>query len=66
MEREDLFEVGGKGGCVFGEAVRDVGDEVDEVAEGDNSCGGCGRGRGEEDVSLGLVLAILVQEVLAV
>ena len=37
-----------------------MGDEVDEVAEGDDASRGCSCGRGKEDVSLGLVLAILV------
>ena len=35
-------------------------DEVDEVAEGDDSGGGCGRGGGEEDVALRLILTVLI------
>ena len=37
-----------------------MGDEVDEVAEGDDASGGWGAGGGEEDVALRLILAKLI------
>ena len=66
MEGKNYSEIAGEGGGFFGEAVRDVGDEVDEVAEGDYTCGCCRAGGRHEDVSLRLVLPILIFKIFAV
>ena len=47
-------------------AISDVGDEVDKVAEGDNACVGRRRRCLQEDVSVRLILAILLGELLLI
>lgn len=66
MECEDGFKIFREVASVLWEAVGDVGDEVDKVAEGDDAGGRRGCGGSDEDVSLRLVLAVLIYKIFAV